>query len=829
MQPQIVRRGGEILALSLAYFVTAQLALLLAIPPGYATPIWPSAGIALGAVLIFGNRVAAGVLLGSFLANVAISFDPASSVSLVRSMLMPLGIGIGATLQSIVGAALIRRTVGYPTPLRREREIIQFLVLGGPLSCLISASVGLTTLYLTGTLPAISYAFSWWTWWVGDTIGVLIVTPLVLIWMGAPRDVWRRRSNTVALPLCLAFVVIVGVFVGAREVFLTGQDSLAAWAVLAGGLAFTGLLGAFLLLVSGNAMLSEQLVAERTAELERARRAEAALRERDARIRRLVDANIIGVSFWNTDGIIIDANDAFLQLAGYSREDLASGSIRWTNMTPPEYRAVDELSFDEIKRTGICTTYEKEYIRKDGRRVPVLVGNAMFDASRDQGVGFSLDLSARKQAEEQVRHMADHDALTGLPNRVLLQDRMHQAIAAAHRNQSRVAIMFIDLDYFKNINDSLGHQIGDVVLRMASTRLQQCLREGDSVARIGGDEFVLVLPLPGDGTDAAGVASKALDVLTQPFVVEGHELHVSGSIGISLYPDDGADVETLMRAADTAMYHAKETGRGKFQFFTATLNQAAQQRLDVGIRLRQALAQGEFVLHYQPQVNMQSGKPFSTEALLRWRQAGRPPISCGAFIANAEQSGLIVQIGEWVLRQACRQLKIWHEAGHPELKIAVNLSPRQLEHADFCSQVAHILAETGIPATSLELEITESILLQRSEVNLASLTRLSDMGIHLTVDDFGTGYSSLAYLQRFPVHALKIDQSFVRDIGTDRNDRALVAAIIAMAASLHLEVIAEGVETSQQAQFLMAHGCHEAQGFYYGKAVPADALSGAFG
>jgi integral membrane sensor domain MASE1 len=243
MQPQIVRRGGEILALSLAYFVTAQLALLLAIPPGYATPIWPSAGIALGAVLIFGNRVAAGVLLGSFLANVAISFDPASSASLVRSMLMPLGIGIGATLQSVVGAALIRRTVGYPTPLRREREIIQFLALGGPFSCLISASVGLTTLYLTGTLPAISYAFSWWTWWVGDTIGVLIVTPLVLIWMGAPREVWRRRSSTVALPLCLAFVVIVGVFVGAREVFLTGQDSLAAWAVLAGGLAFTGLLG----------------------------------------------------------------------------------------------------------------------------------------------------------------------------------------------------------------------------------------------------------------------------------------------------------------------------------------------------------------------------------------------------------------------------------------------------------------------------------------------------------------------------------------------------------------------------------------------------------
>lgn len=493
-------------------------------------------------------------------------------------------------------------------------------------------------------------------------------------------------------------------------------------------------------------------------------------------------------------------------------------------MTPPEYHAVDERSYEELMKTGSCTPFEKEFIRKDGQRIPVLVGRAMFEGSCEQGVSFVLDLSARKQAEERVRHMADHDALTGLPNRVLLQDRLHQAIAHAHRTQRRVATLFIDLDHFKNINDSLGHHIGDAVLQMASVRLQKCLREGDSVARLGGDEFVLSLPLLGDSSDAARVAQKALDTLAQPFIVERHELHLSGSIGISLYPDDGSDVETLMRTADTAMYHAKEMGRGNFQFFTPALNQAAQQRLDVSTRLRQALAQNEFVLHYQPQVDMESGMTFSTEALLRWQPPGKPAISCGAFIANAEESGLIVPIGEWALRQACRQLKIWHDAGYPELKMAVNLSPRQLEQAGFCSLVAQILVETGIPATALELEITESILLQRSDFNLAKLTRLSCMGIQLTVDDFGTGYSSLAYLQRFPVHALKIDQSFVRDIGKDPNDTALVTAIIAMAASLHLEVIAEGVETLQQAQFLLAHGCHEGQGFYYSKAVPADAL-----
>jgi diguanylate cyclase (GGDEF)-like protein/PAS domain S-box-containing protein len=558
------------------------------------------------------------------------------------------------------------------------------------------------------------------------------------------------------------------------------------------------------------------------------KRTEQALREREARIRRLVDANIIGVIFWHIGGTITDANDAFLQLSGYSREELFSGNIRWTDMTPPEYRAADQHALEELLRTGSCPPFEKEFIRKDGSRVPVLVGRALFKGSGEQGVSFVLDLTEHKQAEKRIRHMANYDALTGLPNRILLQDRLNQAIAYAHRNRNRVAILFIDLDYFKNINDSLGHHIGDRVLQMAATRLQQCLREGDSVARLGGDEFVLILPLLADSSDAARIARKALDALAQPFSVDGHQLHVSGSIGISVYPDDGLDVESLMRTADTAMYHAKEMGRSNFQFFTAALNQAAQLRFDVGTRLRQALAHGEFVLHYQPQVDMESGIIFSVEALLRWQPPGTEPISCGAFITYAEESGLIVPIGEWALRQACRQLKIWHQAGHPALKMAVNLSPRQLEQADFCTLVGQILFDTGIPASALELEITESILLQHSEVNLATLTELSDMGIQLSVDDFGTGYSSLAYLQRFPVHALKIDQSFVRDIGTDPDDTALVTAIIAMATSLHRKIIAEGVETSQQAQFLLANGCVAGQGFYFSKAVPAEILSELF-
>jgi diguanylate cyclase (GGDEF)-like protein len=431
-----------------------------------------------------------------------------------------------------------------------------------------------------------------------------------------------------------------------------------------------------------------------------------------------------------------------------------------------------------------------------------------------------LEIAERKQAEERIRFMVHYDALTGLPNRVLLQDRLNQAIAHAQRSHSRVAILFIDLDYFKNINDSLGHQLGDCLLQMAAVRLQMCLRADDSVARLGGDEFVLSLPLLNDSSDAAPVAQKALDTLAQPFLVEGHQLHVSGSIGISVYPEDGTDVESLMRTADTAMYHAKEMGRGNFQFFTPSLNHAVQERLIVGKRLRQALASDEFELHYQPQVDMKSGRIFSAEALLRWRQAGAEPISCGAFIAHAEESGLVVPIGEWVLRQACAQLKTWRDAGHQDLQMAINLSPRQLEQPDFCVLLGSILDAAGVPADAIELEITEGTLMRRSEFNLATLAQLSEMGIRLSVDDFGTGYSSLAYLQRFPVHALKIDQSFVHDIATDPKDSALITAIIAMAASLRLTVIAEGVETREQAEFLLAHDCPAAQGYFYSKALP---------
>ncbi|WP_136417715.1 EAL domain-containing protein [Herbaspirillum sp. ST 5-3] len=428
----------------------------------------------------------------------------------------------------------------------------------------------------------------------------------------------------------------------------------------------------------------------------------------------------------------------------------------------------------------------------------------------------------RKQAEERISYMAHHDALTGLPNRALLQDRLKQSVVQVQRTGKSVAVMFIDLDYFKHINDSLGHQIGDQLLQMVAERLQACLRKGDSLARLGGDEFLLILPDTENDHAAAVVAQKILDELKTDFHVGVHELHVSASIGISLYPTDGEDADGLMRAADTAMYHAKAKGRGNYQFYTESLNAAVQHRLIIANQLRQAIARGEFSLAFQPQVDMERGVICSAEALLRWHQPERGTIPPIEFIPIAEETGLIQPIGEWVLREACAQLRRWRDAGCVDLGIAVNLSARQLLQPGFADMVARALEESGVPPTALELEITESMLMQPSEENLAPLTLLSDMGVQLWVDDFGTGYSSLSYLKRFPIDALKIDQSFVRGIGHGQNDSAIISAIIAMARSLNLNVIAEGVETAEQAAFLRANQCVLAQGYYYSKPVTAE-------
>ena len=431
------------------------------------------------------------------------------------------------------------------------------------------------------------------------------------------------------------------------------------------------------------------------------------------------------------------------------------------------------------------------------------------------------EVAERRRADQRVVHMAHHDALTGLPNRMLLADRVSQAIARAQRSERRLALLFLDLDRFKIVNDSLGHATGDLMLQTVATRLTGCLRDGDTAARLGGDEFIVSLPDIQDGTEAAAVAARILSELARPMVLGGQTLHADCSIGIALYPDDGDGADTLIRNADTAMYHAKESGRANCQFFNTQMTERVSRRLSTETSLRRGLERGEFRLHYQPLIDLSDGSVIGAEALLRWPQSDQRMLSPAEFIPVAEDTGLIVPLGEWVLREACRQAQAW-QAQRPGLRMAVNLSARQFQQDDLAGMVSRVLAETGLAPSLLELELTEGMLMQNVDAALATLAQLHRMGLRLAIDDFGTGYSSLSYLKRFPIDTLKIDRSFVRDIDTDPDDAAIVTAVVAMARSLHLEVTAEGVETAQQADFLQSLRCDHVQGFHFGRPMPAD-------
>jgi diguanylate cyclase (GGDEF)-like protein/PAS domain S-box-containing protein len=430
--------------------------------------------------------------------------------------------------------------------------------------------------------------------------------------------------------------------------------------------------------------------------------------------------------------------------------------------------------------------------------------------------------AARNQYAQQLEYHAGHDILTGLPNRALLQDRLNQAIAYASRYCYSVWVLFLDLDRFKFVNDSLGHKAGDIVLKTIAARLQASVREADTVARLGGDEFVLVLPERVDETLANAVVQRIMDAVAEPIVVDGHEFFLGCSIGVAVYPTDGEDPETLIKNADIAMYRAKESGRNNFQFYTAAMNERLLERLRIEGDLRNALERGEFVLHYQPQIDLRASRTVGMEALIRWQHPVLGMIPPLRFIGLAEETGLIVPIGEWVLRTACAQAVAWQQAGLGALRLGVNLSARQFAQHDLVRMIAGILEETGLAPHLLELELTESLVMTDVDRAISVLGELKALGVKLSLDDFGTGHSSLSYLKRLPIDALKIDQSFVRDITHTPDDAAIVASIISLAGNLRRHVIAEGVETREQLVYLQDHGCNEMQGYYFSRPVPAD-------
>ena len=540
-----------------------------------------------------------------------------------------------------------------------------------------------------------------------------------------------------------------------------------------------------------------------------------------------VTLNSIGEAVICTDigGKVTFLNPVAEKLTGWSLQDAAGrpmvdvfqvldATSRETTPNPMEM-AVDQNRVVHLPSNCIL-------IRRDGLEVPIEDCVAPIHDLEGEIAGAVIvfrDVSAARAMTAQIAHTAQHDFLTGLPNRMLLNDRVGQAIAFAQRHEKQVAVLFLDLDGFKHINDSLGHPTGDKLLQSIARRLVECVRGADTVSRQGGDEFVVLLSELEQSEDAAHTARRMLQVVAEAHSIDQHDLHVTTSIGVSVYPDDGLDAETLIKNADTAMYQAKENGRQSYRFFKPAMNVRAVERQSIEESLRRALERNEFALHYQPKIDLRTGAITGAEALLRWTHPTHGLVSPARFIPVAEDCGLILPIGAWVLREACAQARAWVDAGLPVATMAVNVSAMEFRNENFLRNLTAILAETGLDPRSLELELTESVLMRRAESTASILQSVRERGVQVAVDDFGTGYSSLSYLRKFPVDALKIDQSFVRQI-SDGEDTTIVTAVIAMARSLKLRVVAEGVETVGELTFLRAHQCDEAQGYYFSRPVP---------
>ncbi|WP_432382822.1 EAL domain-containing protein [Duganella sp. P38] len=589
------------------------------------------------------------------------------------------------------------------------------------------------------------------------------------------------------------------------------------------------------------------------------KRAEEALRNALLENQAILDSAVLGISVVE-NGRNLRCNRKMEELFGYGPGEMNHLSVQafyadkeaWSRA-----RAETLRDFD----AGNVNVSEYELVRKDGSTFWGRLSGRPFDLAQSRGRSVWLvdditlrreaseavarardelelrvrertaelaganaqlqgEIVERRQAEARVHHMAYHDSLTGLPNRALLSDRLDRAMLAAQRSERKLAVMFIDLDRFKTINDSLGHMVGDQLLKEVAARVCGAVRVSDTVARLGGDEFVVLVPGIRAAEEAGQVAQKIIEALSDGFPLEGRNLHITPSIGISVYPDDGVDVDTLMRSADGAMYHAKASGRNNYQFFKEAMNLSAARHFELESSLRGALAAGEFELHYQPIMDIGTRRLHAMEVLLRWRRGGTELITPDHFIPIIEENGMIVPIGAWVIRQACRQSMAWQSQGMTPVPLAVNLSPRQFMHRGLVESVRDILDETGIDPALIEFEITETALMQHGEQTLEILGHINAMGIRLSIDDFGTGYSSLAYLKRFPVKKIKIDRAFIKDLERSAEDRAIVSAIIALSDSLQLSVVAEGVETEGQYALLQRDGCQFAQGYLFSQPVP---------
>ena len=766
--------------------------------------------------------------------------------------------GVGIWSMHFIGmlAFSLPVRVAYDLSITLLSLLIAIVVSGFALHTVSRASLGTRKLALAGVLMGIGIAAMHYTGMAAmqvdpaihyqpllfiASVVIAISAATVALWIAfslrADTTSWARHkkaASALAMGAAISGMHYVGMAAAHFAHHTVAVETIGVnqfWLALAIG-AFTFLVLATTLVVSvidarmadRSARLAEEL---RVANADLERNA-ASLASTKAFLDSIID-NIPNMIFVKDAKELrfVRMNRAGEELLGYDERELLGKSDR--DFFPQEqaefFVARDREVLSESKTVQIAE--EKVSTRHRGDRMLRTKKLPILDENGDPQylLGIAEDITEQKQAEERLEYLAQYDALTGLPNRALFHDRLGSAIARARRNQQVLALLFVDLDRFKEINDTLGHAVGDDVLRAAASRFGAAVRDTDTVARLAGDEFTVILENVGGADNAKVVVQKIQLALMEPIVVGGREIFINSSIGVSFFPTHAQAADTLIQTADIAMYHAKQMGRNTYALYEPKMSAAAAAQLDMQNLLRRALAREEFILHYQPKLSVSNGRICGVEALLRWNSAELGLVPPGKFIPLAEETGLIVPIGEWVLRTACAQNKAWQNEGRGRIVVAVNLSPRQFRQQDLVETVKSTLQDTGLEPQWLELEITESLVMHHPYEAQAVLTQLHELGVRLAVDDFGTGYSSLAYLKRLPVDQLKIDQSFVRDLITDEDDKSIVSAIIALARSLELRVVAEGVETAQHLEVLKALGCDEYQGYYFSKPLPSDALA----
>ena len=843
--------------MALLYFVLAKISLSHFSVDGKTSVAWLPAGMSLAVLLLYGKRYAWSVLAGQFLFVLLGGGAPGPALAMAA----------GSALAALAGAWLVTRSGQFDPMLRSLQDFVRLIILAGGLGGLLAAVAGATMMLYFGSHAKAPYLQTLMGWWIGDLVGILLVAPLVLIWHQPPRG-WLapRRLAEVCLLMGLAFLVGQVVFLG-WFMDLLGPLAQSYWLFLLVAVctvrlgrhgvvlillmaAFQGLLGA----MQGQGIFADDVAQSRLANywlymvalaglgmagatyFDQLKQVQSDLAQREDSQRRQFADNSLAMLIIDPQGAILDANHAALRFYGYAKNEMLSLQISDISQRPA--LAIVETLGSSAQTAG--NQFESRHRLADGSVRDVAVSSSPIQIGNLRLLHtIVFDITDRKRAEAEILNLAFFDPLTRLPNRRLLLDRLQQAVAASARSQRQGALLFIDLDNFKTLNDTHGHAQGDLLLQQAAQRLADCIRQGDTVARLGGDEFVIMLKdLSEDDAQAtdqvAAVGAKVLSALKQPYQLGGVQHHSSASVGVTLFgtaqgvqadaADSADSVDALFQRADLALYQAKAAGRNTVCFFDPAMQAATAARAELEVALREALRDGQLALYYQPQVNAQ-GQLTGAEVLVRWQHPVLGMVPPVQFIRLAEDTGLILPLGHWVLESACTQLAIWAEApAMAHLSLSVNVSVRQFHQSDFVQEVLRVICSTGAPANRLKIELTESLLVDDVDGMIAKMSALKAHGVSFALDDFGTGYSSLSYLKRLPLDQLKIDQSFVRDALTDPNDAAIVRTILALGQSLGLSVIAEGVETQAQRDFLWQNGCYAYQGFFFGRPAPVDGL-----